>query len=98
MYKRILVILLLTLPVCVSAKAKGHQIKTGSDLQHWCEKRSAKYLKAKKLQFYNWTASTVNTNNVYETRGEWRTREHNFRFRCQAKKGTSKPTFIVGEE
>ena len=100
MHKRILLIFLTLLPFTVTAKTDQGRIMSGSDLRDWCKTRSDKYFKSKKLEHFNWSASTINNNNYFETSGEWRVENKKVQVLCRAKKGATKrqATFQVVKE
>lgn len=97
MNTRMLVVLFLLLPCSLSARTHHARLNSGSELRDWCEHRSARYFKANKLQAYNWTASTINKNNYFETTGEWRVKHKTVKVMCRAKQGATRrqATFYI---
>ena len=90
MPKWTLVILALFPALTSSAKTDHSHINSGSELRDWCEQRSDRYFNSKKLKHYNWSASTINKNNYFETSGEWRVEGKRMKVFCRARKGSTK--------
>ena len=56
-----------------SAKSqKEAYIESASQFQKWCKYLSYRHFRQKKLQAYNWTASTIRELNDYQTTGSWK--------------------------
>ena len=55
--------------------AKSQQdiyIDSASQFQKWCQQLSYRHFRQKKLQPYNWSASTYRNFNDYQTEGSWK--------------------------
>ncbi|MDH5601437.1 MAG: hypothetical protein OEY78_09065 [Gammaproteobacteria bacterium] len=75
-YSRIVLSVLLFSAIhAVSAKSQNEvYIESASQFQKWCKYQSYRHFRRKKLQPYNWSASTYRKLNDYQTLGSWKVR------------------------
>jgi hypothetical protein len=72
----------------LSAKSqKEMYIETASQFQKWCKHLSYRHFRRKKLQAYNWSASTIRQLNDYQTTGSWKVNRKKRQVLCQIRIG-----------
>ena len=80
-----LVVLFFTASV---AEAKNRKVVNSSEtVRDWCEKKSYKYFRKKKLTPYNWTASWWDEGNSIVVKGEWYVEQKTAVVTCSAERG-----------
>ena len=71
----IIFVLILFISPFHSLPAKSQKeivIESASQFQRWCKSLSYRHLRHKKLNPYNWSASTIRQLNDYQTSGSWK--------------------------
>jgi hypothetical protein len=88
-YLLILLFILLISPLhSLTAKSqKNVTIESAAQFQRWCKHLSFRYLRRKKQQPYNWSASTIRQLNDYQTSGSWKVNNVEKYVFCQIRKG-----------
>ena len=84
----IITILMVSLLDAVFAKnQKDVYIESASQFQKWCKHLSSRHFRRKKLQPYNWSASTYRELNDYQTTGSWKVNRQERRVYCSIRAG-----------
>lgn len=74
--------------VATTADASGKTVVNGAAaVKEWCEKKSFKHFRKKKLIPYNWTASWWDEGNTIVVKGEWRVEQGRALVTCSAIRG-----------
>lgn len=72
----------------VNAKSQKEEfIETAFQFQRWCKTLSYRLFRQKKLNPYNWSASTIRQLNDYQTKGSWKVNKQEIHVYCQIRKG-----------
>ena len=84
----IITILVVSLLDAVFAKSQDDvYIESASQFQKWCKHLSYRHFRRKKLQPYNWSASTIRQLNDYQTLGRWKVERQERQVLCQIRIG-----------
>jgi len=79
----VIAILMVSLLDAVFAKSKEDvYIESASQFQKWCKHLSYRHFRRKKLQPYNWSASTIRQFNDYHSEGSWKVKRKERRVIC----------------
>lgn len=94
----VIAVSVLTLSPIATPSAKSEKevyIESASQFQRWCKKSSYRHLKKKKLQPFNWSASTIRQLNDYQTTGSWRVKRSQKKVFCQIRIGKMAKTIKI---
>jgi hypothetical protein len=80
-------LLISSFPTASAKNLKDVYIESASQFQKWCEHLSYRNFRRKKLQPYNWSASTIRQLNDYQTTGSWKVGRKERRVFCQIRVG-----------
>ena len=81
------VLFVILLDIAMAKSQEDVYIESASQFQKWCQHLSYRHFRQKRLQPYNWSASTLRKLNDYQTEGQWKVKSKKREVFCSIRVG-----------